>query len=140
MKFGMKRNEAGFSLVELMIVVGIIGILASLAMPKMQIFMAKARQSEAKGILANVFALQQSYVVENNTYGSTLADIGYSASGNTKAIYEAGAPSDVTASTFKVQANLKSGKYVCGTDGTDTWETNQNGGATQPSGQTLSCN
>jgi prepilin-type N-terminal cleavage/methylation domain-containing protein len=31
----MKRNESGFSLVELMVVVGMIGILASLALPKL---------------------------------------------------------------------------------------------------------
>jgi len=35
MKFSMKRNESGFSLVELMVVVGMIGILASLALPKL---------------------------------------------------------------------------------------------------------
>jgi type IV pilus assembly protein PilA len=77
MKFGMKRNEAGFSLVELMIVVGIIGILASLAMPKMQVFMAKARQTEGKGIITNIYALQQSYFTENNTFNATPATIGY---------------------------------------------------------------
>ncbi len=68
MKFSMKRNESGFSLVELMVVVGIIGILASLALPKLQVFMAKSKQSEAKVVLPTVYSLQQSYYADNNTY------------------------------------------------------------------------
>jgi prepilin-type N-terminal cleavage/methylation domain-containing protein len=72
----MKKNESGFSLVELMVVVGIIGILASLALPKLQVFMAKSKQAEAKVILPSVFSLQQSYFADNNTYGDTSAKIG----------------------------------------------------------------
>jgi len=48
----MKKAQA-FTLVELMIVVGIIGILASLAIPNFMMFMAKAKQAEVKGNLIN---------------------------------------------------------------------------------------
>jgi type IV pilus assembly protein PilA len=61
----MKAQE-GFSLVELMIVVGIIGILSALAIPKLTVFMAKARQAEAKSSLAAMTTLQRSYAIENN--------------------------------------------------------------------------
>jgi type IV pilus assembly protein PilA len=40
------KKDDGFSLVELMIVVAIIGILAGLAVPKFNLFQAKARQAE----------------------------------------------------------------------------------------------
>jgi type IV pilus assembly protein PilA len=110
MKFGMKRNEAGFSLVELMIVVGIIGILASLAMPKMQVFMAKARQSEVKGLLSNIFALQQSYFIENNTYGNSSTKIGYTPPA--KGFYTADA-TYANADTDSFDATLKNSTALC---------------------------
>jgi type IV pilus assembly protein PilA len=82
MKLVKGNKEAGFSLVELMVVVAIIGILASVAMPRLQIFMAKARQSEGIGIVGKVITLQESWKNDpiNNltgTFGSTVADIGY---------------------------------------------------------------
>jgi type II secretory pathway pseudopilin PulG len=44
-----------------MIVVGIIGILASLAIPNFMMFMAKAKQAEVKGNLGAIFTCQLSY-------------------------------------------------------------------------------
>ena len=70
-------QEIGFTLVELMIVVAIIGILASIAMPQYAKYSAKARQVEAKIALASVYTFEQSYGAENGSYSSCLVDVGY---------------------------------------------------------------
>ncbi len=69
-------NQKGFSLVELMVVVAIIGILAALAVPRFQTFQAKARQSEAKVNLAHMYTLQSSYYGDNTTYAALGTTIG----------------------------------------------------------------
>ena len=61
-------KESGFSLVELMIVVGIIGILATMAMPKFQEFQSKAKMAEAKTSLSHLYTMQHSYFLENDEY------------------------------------------------------------------------
>ncbi|MGE0172832.1 MAG: type IV pilin protein [Oligoflexales bacterium] len=62
------NKQDGFSLVELMIVVGIIGLLATLAVPRFQQFQAKARMAEAKNMLNHIYTLQESYHLDTNQY------------------------------------------------------------------------
>jgi type IV pilus assembly protein PilA len=75
------RGVAGFTLVELMVVVAIIGILAAIAIPNYQKFQAKARQSEAKIALAAVYTAEQSFTTENSSYTTCLNQIGVKSSG-----------------------------------------------------------
>ena len=66
----MKCSQAGFSLMELMIVVAIIGILSSLAIPRYKQFQGKSRQAEAKNNLAHIYTLQHSYYGDNDQFGN----------------------------------------------------------------------
>jgi type IV pilus assembly protein PilA len=75
------KNEAGFSLVELMVVVAIIGILASLAIPSVGKYMAKARQSEAKTQLSSLYTAEKAFYAEYTAYHSMFGAIGYSPEG-----------------------------------------------------------
>mgnify|MGYP005651668525 CR=1 FL=1 len=64
----MKMSERGFTLIELMIVVVIIGILAALAVPQFMRTGAKAKQSEAKEVLKQIYTMQRAYFIENDSY------------------------------------------------------------------------
>lgn len=68
MRNHITEKEAGFSLIELMIVVGLIGVLTTMAIPRFQAFQAKAKMGEAKSLLTHIHTLQQSYHLDNNNY------------------------------------------------------------------------
>ncbi len=68
MRTQLTGKEAGFSLIELMIVVGLIGILTTMAIPRFQAFQAKAKMGEAKSLLTHIHTLEQSYQLDNNAY------------------------------------------------------------------------
>ena len=71
----MKKSQA-FTLVELMVVVGIIGILASLAIPNFMTFLSKAKQAEAKGNLGAIYQCQIGYFAVANTYAGASVSMG----------------------------------------------------------------
>ncbi len=62
------RSQKGFTLIELMIVVVIIGILAALAIPRFMRATTKSKQSEAKQVLKQIYAMERAYRQEYNAY------------------------------------------------------------------------
>lgn len=76
----VRLNEGGFTLVELMIVVAIIGILAAVAVPNFQKYQAKAKQSEVKIQLASAFTGMTSFIAEYQSATSCLNAIGFAPS------------------------------------------------------------
>jgi type IV pilus assembly protein PilA len=75
------QSDAGFTLVELMIVVAIVGILAAVAIPNYQKYQARARQSEAKISLSALYTAEQAYAVESSTFSQCMNSIGFTPDG-----------------------------------------------------------
>ncbi len=73
----MKKLQKGFTLIELMIVVAIIGILAALAIPNFIRFQARSKQSEVKANLKSLFTAERSYYQEHDTYSECIKKIGF---------------------------------------------------------------
>jgi len=72
----MKR-QAGFSLVELMIVVVIMVILAGLALPSYNQYVLRAQRGIAQQLIADIRARQERFFLNNRGYADDLADLGF---------------------------------------------------------------
>jgi len=82
----MLKNKKGFTLIELMIVVAIIGILAAIAIPNFMSYQCKASQSEARTALGTLRVIQEAYYAEYDTYASDITNttLGFEMKGDRK--------------------------------------------------------
>lgn len=78
------RSNRGFSLVELMVVVAIIGVLAAIAVPNFQRFTQKSKQAEAKSSLAALFSAINTFYANYGAYFADFRNLGYRPTGNVK--------------------------------------------------------
>lgn len=71
------KNQAGFTLVELVIAMVIVAILASIAVPSYRDAVRKSDRRAAQAAMMHIANLQHQYFVANRTFG-TVGDLGYS--------------------------------------------------------------
>lgn len=108
--------QQGFTLIELMVVVVIVGILAAIAIPNYTQYVSRTRASEALGSLANLRVKMEQYYFDNRTYVSTGTTCGLSSiSGSNTSTY-----------TFSCTAPTTSTYTITSTGPLNTYTIDQN--------------
>lgn len=74
---GARRRATGFTLVELMIVVIVLGILVAVALPSYQGYVIRTSRSAAKSVLLQAAARQEQYFSDHKSYADSMTDLGY---------------------------------------------------------------
>lgn len=139
--FAMNKQQNGFTLVELMIAVAIVGILTSVGYPSYQKHVQKAKRSEAQAALVSFATAMEQWRVENNgKYSGVTADKIFATQvptdGSGTKTYDLAFDSDPTDSFYKLKATPAGAQTSddCGTltldstgvkgssSGTDCWE------------------
>ncbi|MDY0363044.1 MAG: type IV pilin-like G/H family protein [Desulforegulaceae bacterium] len=121
----MFKKSKGFTLIELMIVVAIIGILAAIAIPNFMNYQCKAKQSEAKSNLGSIRTNQHAYRAEYDTFKDDLGAIGFATTGNPRYTYSI---SDADKTSFlalaTAQINNKTDKWTMNSSGVSSNDPN----------------
>jgi type IV pilus assembly protein PilA len=71
----IEKNEKGFTLIELMIVIAIIGILAAIAIPQFSAYRIRSYNSSSQADLRNAATAQEAYFVDWDTYADTTSKL-----------------------------------------------------------------
>ena len=101
-------SSGGFSLMELMVVLVVTGVLASLAVPSYLIHVQRTRTVEARNVLMSVYAAQKDYRRDNGEYASRLRDLDVELSQTMVSYKDLAVYRDTTVSGQRVLASVKS--------------------------------
>ena len=113
----MKTLHKGFTLIELMIVVAIIGILAALAIPNFIRFQARSKQSEVKANLKSMFTAERSYYQEHDTYSCNIRVIGFNPERGNRYHYTLNTTPRVDEVCNTAETRITAAGVTAGTDG-----------------------
>ena len=126
----MKHLQKGFTLIELMIVVAIIGILAAVAIPAYQDYIARAQVSEAVNLLGGGKTPMAEYFADKGQWPQTAGSVMGNTSGKYTASigYSGGSAPAAGVQTVVLEAQMKTSGINAGITGKSVWLQSTNGG------------
>jgi len=101
-KLNAKKDQKGFTLIELMIVIAIIGILAAIAIPQFNSYRKRAYNTSAKADAKNIYTAAQVYFTDNPSGTADLDALkayGYVQGDSITAVVSTGTQSGLTLTT-----------------------------------------
>ncbi|UOA07563.1 type IV pilin protein [Methylobacter sp. S3L5C] len=101
----MKKSQPGFTLIELMITVVIVGILAGIAIPSYQASVMKSRRADAQGALLGFENAMERYFTVNNSYLGAAGTVGSHADTGSPRIYSITSPVDGGTAFYNLTIN-----------------------------------
>lgn len=108
----------GITLLELMIVVVIVGVLASIAYPNYRDFVARAARNEAKAALLQIATNQERFYLQNSTFTTDMTRLGFATSpfttetGAYRVVVTAADAANFTATATYLRADAEAGKCL----------------------------
>src|SRR5580693_1907911 len=103
----MKATQKGFTLIELMIVVAIIGILAAIAIPAYQDYTVRAQVTEGMNLASPVETGIAEYFANTGSFPAALSNVGISSSPTGKYVSAVAISGGAIQVTYGLQANTK---------------------------------
>jgi type IV pilus assembly protein PilE len=121
----MRQCKTGFTLIELMIVVAVVGILAAIAYPSYMDSVRKSRRSDAINDLSAIALAQEKWRANHTTYG-TLADVWGGVTTTSGGYYTLAIPTN-TGTAFTITATAVSGTSQASDTGCTVFTINESG-------------
>lgn len=137
---GGHLGQRGFTLIEVMIVVAIVGILSAVAYPSYVAYIMRSNRSAAQGYMLEVSNLQQRYLLDARAYAPNLATLSTSAPSNVSPNYDikialtGTTPPGFTVTATPVVGSQSSRDTACGTMSVDETGAKTASGTSGPAG------